>query len=81
MGFAQLLVVDEVLQCPTENGILGTKKPPSDICKKNQDLKDAIGELRYSTSEVKRSRVNELRAACNKLSDMLGCYDGGDGIP
>ena len=70
---AQLLAVDSELQCPTANGILDTEKPASDTCKKNQELKNAIEELRFSNSEVKRSRVEKLIAACDELSDMLDC--------
>ena len=70
---AQLLRVDSELQCPTANGILDSKKPASDTCKKNQELKDAIEELRFSTSKHKKSRVKELIAACDELSDMLKC--------
>ena len=70
---AQLLRVDRELQCPTANGILDSEKPASDTCKKNQELKDAIEELRFSTSKDKRSRVKELIAACDELSDMLKC--------
>ena len=69
----QLLVVDSELQCPTANGILDAEKPASDTCKKNQELKTTTEELRFSKSEEKRSRVKELIAACDELSDMLDC--------
>ena len=77
---AQLLTVDSQLQCPTVNGILDSEKPASDICKKNQDLKNAIEELRFSNSKDKRSRVKELITACDELSDMLKCDSKVDGI-
>ena len=73
MAQAQALSVDWKLQCPTENGILKPDEPASDICKKNQELKDAIGELRFSTSEDKRLRIKGLIAACLELAGMLGC--------
>ena len=73
MAQAQALAVDWALQCPTANGILISDKPASDTCKKNQELKDAIGELRFSSSEDKRLRVKGLIAACRELADMLGC--------
>ena len=76
---AQLLAVDRDLQCPTANGILDTKKPASDSCKKNQELKYAVEEQRFSTSEDKRSGVKELIAACDELSHMLECDLGIDG--
>ena len=77
---AQLLIVDSKLQCPTEHGILDSKKPASDTCKRNQDLKDAIAELEYSTSKDKRSRLKVLIAACDELSHMLGCDTEIEGV-
>ena len=77
---AQLLAVDWDLQCPTVNGILDTEKPASDTCKKNQDLKNAIAELRFSPSKDKRLRVKDLIDACDELFDMLGCRLEKDGI-
>ena len=76
---AQLLAVDGELQCPTVGGRSDKKKRTSDTCKKNQDLQDAIEELRFSTSQDKRSRVKKLIAACDELSDMLGCVPETEG--
>ena len=75
MAQAQTLTVDDELQCPTKNGILDSEEPASDACKKNQELKDAIGELRFSSSEDKRLRLKGLIAAITELSEMSGCFE------
>ena len=69
----QLLAVDWDLQCPTVNGILDTEKPATDTCQKNQDLKNAVEELRFSTSKDKRLRVEELLDTFYELYDIMGC--------
>lgn len=74
MAEAQALIVDEGLQCPTKNGILlndGT--PTSDACKKNQEIKDTLEALGYSSPEEKREWLNVLSTACVELDDMVGC--------
>ncbi len=68
-------MVDDGLQCPTSNGILRPGEPASDACKKNQELKDRIAELIYSSAEEKRLRLKGLLAACNGLAEMVGCID------
>lgn len=74
MAEAQALAVDWNLQCPTENGILKSDgSAPRDACVKNQELKDAIEELRNSTSEDKRLRVKGIVGVCLDLAVMLGC--------
>lgn len=74
MAQAQVLTVDEEIQCPTTNGILNSDEPASDVCKKNQELKDALGELRFSSPQDKRLRLKGLMAACIELARMLGCF-------
>ena len=74
MAEARALTVDEGLQCPIKNGILlddGT--PASDVCKKNQGIKDILEGLKYSSPEDKRAGLNVLSAACVELDDMVGC--------
>ena len=72
MAEAQALAVDRDLQCPTTNGMLDSDSPAaSDICKNNQELKDAISGLKYTSSEDKRLRVKGLIAACRELAKML----------
>lgn len=74
MAEAQALAVDWNMQCPTENGILKSDgAAPDDACKKNQELKDAIEELRFSTSEDRRLGVKGIIGACLELAGMLGC--------
>lgn len=73
MAQAQALTVDEKLQCPTSYGILDAEKPASGACKKNQEIKDSIEELRFSSPEVKRLRVKALNDACMALDEMVGC--------
>lgn len=73
MAQAQLLAVDWNLQCPTENGILKDNGLNPDACKKNQELKDAIEELRFSTAEDKRLRIKGMTGACLELAGMLEC--------
>lgn len=73
MAEAQALTVDERLDCPTKNGILIGGEPASVSCQKNQEVKDAINELKYASPEDKRLRVQGLDAACVELGGMIGC--------
>ena len=73
MAEAQALAIDEELQCPTRNEILDGEEPASRACKKTQGIKDAINELKYSSSEDKRLRLKGLYAACVELDQMIGC--------
>ncbi|KAL9070082.1 MAG: hypothetical protein Q9161_005138 [Pseudevernia consocians] len=74
MAWAQALIVDEGLQCPTKNGILRNDGSPiSDACKKNQGIKDMVEGLSYSSPEDKRAWLNVLSAACVELDNMVGC--------
>ena len=73
MAEAQALTVDEDLQCPTQNAILISEEASSDACKKNQELKDRINELKYTSPEDKRLRLNGLNTLCEQLDEMVGC--------
>ena len=73
MAEAQALTVDEDLRCPTQNGILISEEASSDACKKNQELKDGINELKYTSPEDKRLRLNGLNSLCEQLDEMVGC--------
>lgn len=73
MAQAQILLVDDELQCPTKNGILDGEQPTSDACRKNQEIKEAVGGLSYSSAEDKRLRLKGLNAACVELDKMIGC--------
>ena len=73
MAEAQALTVDEDLQCPTQNAILISEEASSDACKKNQELKDRINELKYTSPEDKRLRLNGLNTLCGQLDEMVGC--------
>ncbi|KAM0803448.1 hypothetical protein BDR22DRAFT_819153 [Usnea florida] len=73
MAEAQALTVDEDLQCPTQNAILISEEGSSDACKKNQELKDRINELKYTSPEDKRLRLNGLNTLCGQLDEMVGC--------
>lgn len=74
MAEAQALTLDLGLHCPTKNGILDSAaNPPSDACKKNQQIKDVLEELKTSSPDDKRSRLQGLSAACAELDEMIGC--------
>ena len=73
MAEAQAWTVDEDLQCPTKNEILISEEPSSDACKKNQELKDRINELKYTSPKDKRLRLNGLTSVCAQLDEMVGC--------
>lgn len=73
MAEAQALTVDEGLQCSTKNGELDNEESASDSCKKNQEIKYAINELKYTSPEHKRMRLKGLIGACMDLDKMIGC--------
>lgn len=73
MAQAQALTVDDELQCPTKNGILDSGELASDACKKNQEIKDVLDELKISSSDDKRLRLSGLYALCVELDGMIGC--------
>lgn len=74
MAEAQTLNLDRELQCNTTNGILTSGAQASVECKKNQELKFVISQLKFTPPEAKLPGLKRLNAVYYELAEVLGCY-------